>query len=388
MPRRRIAHLDMDAFYASVELLRYPELRGRPVAIGGRSASAPKRGPDGQWQFSTLSSYAGRGVLTTATYEARALGVRSAMPTMKAAQLAPDAVLLPVDFEAYKTQSRRFKAAVREIAPILEDRGIDEIYLDLTDHPLPDRELAQALKDAVHNATQLSCSIAIAPNKLLAKIGSDLDKPNGLTLLSMEDVPTRIWPLPVGRINGVGPRAQERLTRLGISTIGALAQAPLELLQEHFGLRTARWMHESAHGRDERPVVTHSDPKSISRETTFERDLHVHQDRAELSERLRDLCLRLQADLERKQVWAQTIGVKVRFADFHIVTRDFTLPRAIQSADDLRAAARESLKRIEFAQRIRLLGVRASGLVAASASHTSQQQISLFPEDTENLSAD
>lgn len=388
MPRRRIAHLDMDAFYASVELLRYPELRGRPVAIGGRSASAPKRGPDGQWQFSTLSSYAGRGVLTTATYEARALGVRSAMPTMKAAQLAPDAVLLPVDFEAYRTQSRRFKAAVREIAPILEDRGIDEIYIDLTDHPLPDRELAQALKDAVRNATQLSCSIAIAPNKLLAKIGSDLDKPNGLTLLSMEDVPTRIWPLPVGRINGVGPRAQERLTRLGISTIGALAQAPLELLQEHFGLRTARWMHESAHGRDERPVVTHSDPKSISRETTFERDLHVLQDRAELSERLKDLCLRLQADLERKQVWAQTIGVKVRFADFHVVTRDLTLPRAIQSADDLRAAARECLKRIEFAQRIRLLGVRASGLVAAGTSHISQQQISLFPEDTENLSVD
>ena len=189
---RRIAHLDMDAFYASVELLRYPELRDQPVVVGGRSDQQPALQPDGSRHFARLRDYVGRGVITTSTYEARALGVFSGMGLMKAAQLAPDAILLPTDFDAYRHYSRLFKAAVAGIAPHIEDRGIDEIYIDLTDHPEETRALALRIKQAVFDATRLSCSICIAPNKLLAKIGSDLDKPEGLTLLDAASIPTRI----------------------------------------------------------------------------------------------------------------------------------------------------------------------------------------------------
>src|SRR6476620_6942006 len=207
----------MDAFYASVELLRYPELRGKPVVIGGGQRHQPAEYVDPLTHdvvrtFTTLRGYAGRGVITTATYEARALGLHSAMGMMKAAALAPDAILLPVDFDAYRHYSRLFKAAVRAIAPHIEDRGIDEIYIDLTEvagGEAPDppqlHALAQSIKDAVRAATGLSCSIGVARNKLLAKIASDLDKPNGLTIIGDRDVERRIWPLPARRISGVGP---------------------------------------------------------------------------------------------------------------------------------------------------------------------------------------
>ena len=215
---RRIAHLDMDAFYASVELLRCPELRGQPVVIGGRSLHQPAINSDGTRAFARLRDYTGRGVVTTSTYEARALGVFSAMGMMKAAKLAPEAWLLPANFEAYRHYSRLFKQAVREIAPQIEDRGIDEIYIDLTDLAQDSMVLAKRIKQAVRDATGLSCSIGIAPNKLLAKICSELDKPDGITLLTMEDVPTRIWPMAVRKINGIGPKASEKLADIGKQT--------------------------------------------------------------------------------------------------------------------------------------------------------------------------
>src|SRR5690606_20443092 len=221
---RRIAHLDMDAFYASVELLRYPELRGLPVVIGGGSATQPGVAPDGTRLYSRVGDYVGRGVITTATYEARALGVHSAMGLMKAARLAPEAILLPADFTQYRQYSRRFKEAVAGIAPRIEDRGIDEIYIDLSELPGDSLSLARALKDAVRQATGLSCSIGSSPNKLRSKIASDLDKPDGITLLTEEDIEARIWPLPVGRINGIGPKAQARLNGMRITTIGELAR--------------------------------------------------------------------------------------------------------------------------------------------------------------------
>ncbi|CAB3772582.1 DNA polymerase IV [Paraburkholderia humisilvae] len=195
----------MDAFYASVELLRYPELRGKPVVIGGGRQAAPEILPDGTRQFARLRQYAGRGVVTTSTYEARALGVHSAMGMMKAAQLAPDAYLLPTDFDSYRHYSRLFKAAVRAFTDQIEDRGIDEIYIDLTGVAGDARDIAAAIKEAVHNATTLTCSICVAPNKLLAKIGSELDKPDGLTILEHADVERRIWPLPARKVNGIGP---------------------------------------------------------------------------------------------------------------------------------------------------------------------------------------
>ncbi len=364
MPRR-IAHLDMDMFFAGVELLRYPELRGLPMVVGGRSAYAPDLLADGSRRFHQLKDYVGRGVVTTSTYEARALGVFSAMGMMKAAKLAPEAVLLPANFEAYRHYSRLFKQAVATIAPCIEDRGIDEIYIDLTEHKEESRALARRIKQAVLDATGLTCSICIAPNKLLAKIGSDLDKPDGLTLLDENSLATRIWPLPVRKINGIGPKAAEKLDKLGIHTIVELAQANPALLQKHFGLSYANWLVAVAHGQDERPVVTRSEPKSASRETTFERDLHVKRDREVLSTAFTSLCQRVAEDLRRKGYAGRTVGIKLRYQDFRSVTRDLTLPAATQDAVTIRRAAGECLKRVPLDKKIRLLGVRVSGLVSA-----------------------
>jgi len=352
----------MDAFYASVELLRYPELRGLPVVIGGRSIHQPELLADGSRRFARLRDYVGRGVITTSTYEARALGVFSGMGVMKAAKLAPDAILLPVDFDAYRRYSRLFKAAVAAVAPEIEDRGIDEIYIDLTDLPGDTLTLARHIKQAVKDATGLSCSIGVSPNKLLSKICSDLEKPDGLTLLGPDDIRRRIWPLPVRKINGIGPKAGEKLASLGISSIADLARTEPALLQTHFGRSYAEWLHQSSHGIDERPVVTYSEPKSISRETTFERDLHPRRDRATLSEVFTGLCTRVAGDLQRKGYLGRTIGIKLRFDDFRTVTRDLTLPAPTSDPAVIRRAAGECLRRVPLEQKLRLLGVRASTL--------------------------
>jgi len=376
----------MDAFYASVELLRYPELRGAPVVIGGGSRHQPEETVDPATgrtvrRFKRLADYTGRGVATTATYEARALGVHSAMALMKAARLAPEAFLLPTDFAAYGQYSRRFKAAVRAIAPQIQDNGIDEIYIDLTEVDLPAgvsareetalasieraRRVAQAIKDAVRAATGLTCSIGVTPNKLLSKIVSEFGKPDGLTVLTQDEIPERIWPLPARKINGVGPKTAARLETLGIRTVGELARADPAWLVEHFGRAAGSWMHEAANGRDERPVVTVSEPVTISRETTFERDLSAQADRAELSAIFTELCEDLAGDLRRKGYVGRTIGLKLRYANFKTVTRDKTIPEPTQDAQAIRRAASDCLRRVALERRIRLLGVRISGLCRA-----------------------
>ena len=366
MERRLIAHLDMDAFYASVELLRYPELKGMPVVIGGGRDHAPVLQADGTRRYAKLRHYAGRGVITTATYAARAYGVNSGLGLMKAAALAPDAVLLPVDFDEYRRYSRLFKAAVREIAPQVEDRGIDEIYIDLSAlpgvHADGGRAIGRTLKDAVFAATGLTCSIGITPNKLLSKLCSEFDKPDGLTLLGSDEIAARIWPLPARRINGIGPKASQRLAAMGIATVGELAAADPQALVAAFGRSYGAWLHAAAHGRDERPVVTHSEPKSISRETTFDRDLHAVRDRPQLTRLLDGLCIELAGDLARKGYAGRTIGVKLRFDDFRIVTRDQTLATHTMDARAIRRAAGECLKRVDLTRRLRLLGVRAGTL--------------------------
>jgi DNA polymerase-4 len=385
---RLIAHLDMDAFYASVELLRYPELAGRAVVIGGGSRHEPVETVDpitGRTTrtFSTLRGYIGRGVITTATYAARKYGLHSAMGLMKAAQLAPDTVLLPVDFDAYRKYSRLFKAAVRAIAPQIQDNGIDEIYIDLTDvqpiaaegevtEPVTDPwwragEIAQSIREAVRAATGLTCSIGVAPNKLLAKMASELDKPDGLTLLRMEDVPRRIWPLPARKINGIGPKSAARLEALGIRTIGELAAADPAWLVEHFGRAHGAWMHEAANGHDDSIVHTELEPKSISRETTFDRDLSAERDRDELSAIFSALCEGVAGDLRRKGYVSRTIGLKLRYSNFKTVTRDKTIEQATDDAAVIRHAAGECLKRVPLDRRIRLLGVRAGALSPADA---------------------
>ncbi|MGB5082678.1 MAG: DNA polymerase IV [Burkholderiales bacterium] len=365
---RVIAHVDMDAFYASVELLRHPELRGRPLVIGGR-----RRTPEEGDAPPTLKEYQGRGVITTATYEARAFGVHSGMALMKAAKLAPDALLLPADFDQYRRYSRAFKDAVRALAPRVEDRGIDEIYVDLTGLVARDpggdgpwaaaRGLAVAIQRAVREATGLSCSIGLAPNKLLAKIASELDKPGGVASLREADIPARLWPLPVRKVNGIGPKSAARLEALGIGTIGELARADPALLAGRFGPKQGAWMHAAANGRDERPVVTASEPKSISRETTFERDLHPARDREQLSRVFTELCARLAADLQARGYAGRTIGLKLRYDNFATLTRANTLEAPTRDAAAIRRAAGECLKRVPLERRIRLLGVRVGTLV-------------------------
>ncbi|GAA5232269.1 hypothetical protein GCM10025795_06580 [Verticiella sediminum] len=368
----------MDAFYASVELLHRPFLRGLPVVVGGRRRQPLEADPEDLSTWPRLRDYVGRGVATTASYEARALGVHSAMGLMKAAALAPDAILLPADFEEYRRMSHRFKEAVAEIAPVIEDRGIDEIYIDLTDVPgafdaTPDdrlagaRALGQRLQQAVRNATGLSCSLGVTPNKLLSKLCSDLDKPGGVTVLDMDDIAARIWPLPPGRINGIGPKAREKLEQAGIRSIGELAAVEPAWLIAKFGKSTGAWMHEAAHGRDERPVVTHRDPKSVSRETTFERDLHARLDRDTLGGIFTGLCEKVAADLARHGLVGRTIGLKLRFDDFRTVTRDHSLDAYTADAGTIRWAAGQCLKRIELTRRIRLLGVRVGTLAANDA---------------------
>ena len=359
---RRIAHLDMDAFFASVELLEHPELKGLPVVVGGRRPVAAIAGQP----HPRLKDYVGRGVATTATYEARAFGVHSGMGLMKAAALAPEAILLPAHFEAYAQVSKAFKAAVAEVAPLIEDRGIDEIYIDLTEISGGSLELALQLKGAVRAATGLSCSVGITPNKLLSKMASELEKPDGISILSLDDIPTRIWPLPCRAVNGIGPKATAKLESFHIHTIGELAKADPAWLLEHFGQSYGAWLHEAAHGRDDRPLTLSRDPKSISRETTFEHDLHVKLDREALSKILLDLCERLAQDLARKGYLAQCIGIKLRFEDFTTITRDQTLSWPIADAASLREAARASLKRVPLDRRLRLLGIRAGGLVKES----------------------
>lgn len=363
MLTRRIAHLDMDAFYASVELLRYPELRGQPVVIGGGRNATPEMLPDGTRRFVRLRDYAGRGVVTTSTYEARALGVFSAMGMMKAAALAPDAILLPTDFDSYRHYSRLFKAAVATFTAQIENRGIDEIYIDLTDLPGESAEIAARIKQAVRDATALSCSISVAPNKLLAKIGSELDKPDGLTILTPADIETRIWPLAVRKVNGIGPKANEKLAACGIETVGDLARADPHMLQERFGRSYSAWLVEVAQGVDERPVVVSSEPKSMSRETTFERDLHPKQDRDALSTAFTGLCTRVAEDLHRKGYLGRTVGIKLRYHDFSTVTRDLTVVSPTADAAEIRRAATECLRRVPLDRRLRLLGVRVSALL-------------------------
>ena len=367
---RRIAHLDMDAFYASVELLRYPQLKGLPVVIGGgrrqedavlaAGAALPLEA------FARLSGYTGRGVITTATYAARQFGVGSAMGLMKAARLCPQAILLPVDFDEYRKYSRLFKQEITEIAPVMEDRGVDEVYIDFTEVPGGQREggrvLARLIQKRIFDVTGLTCSVGVAPNKLLAKMASEFNKPNGISVVHEADLQTLIWPLACRKVNGIGPKAEARLAAQGIHTIGDLAARDRAWLVANFGRSYGAWLHDAAWGRDERPVVTESEPVSVSRETTFERDLHAVHDKAELGAVFTRLCERVAADLQRKGYVGRTIGVKLRYDDFKSVTRDQTLLQPTADAAQIRRAAGQCLKRVDLTRRFRLLGVRVGSL--------------------------
>jgi len=367
---RRIAHLDMDAFFAAAELLRYPQLRGLPVVIGGARTHDSDATP-GPERFARLRDYAGRGVVTTATYEARTFGVHSAMSLMQAAQRCPQAILLPVDFARYREYSQRFKQTIARFAPQIEDRGIDEVYIDFTDarggQEQGGRALAARIQAAIAADTGLSCSIGVAPNKLLAKLASELHKPNGITILYQSDLSAKIWPLPVRRLNGIGPKSGARLEQLSIHTIGELAATPRGWLAQHFGPHHGEWMYGCAWGWDDQPVVTHSEPVSMSRETTFERDLHAVRDRAALGALFSELCTQLAQDLSTRGYVGRTIGIKLRYDNFQRATRDQTIAQYTDDAKVIRRIAGLALRRAPLERPLRLLGVKVAGLVSREA---------------------
>jgi DNA polymerase-4 len=360
----------MDAFYASVELLRYPQLRGQPVVIGG--SWRRDLGPEAARQdFPRLRDYLGRGVVTTATYPAREFGVHSAMGLMQAAQLCPQAFLLPVDFDQYRRFSRQFKAVIARFAPLIEDRGIDEVYIDFTlaENGQFDggRALALRIQSGIHQQTGLSCSIGVGPNKLIAKMASEFRKPNGVSIVYESELIQKIWPLPCRKINGIGPKAGAQLEQLGIRTIGELARCERGWLAQHFGANHGAWLYDCAWGRDDRDVVTQSEPVSMSRETTFERDLHAVRDRNELRTLFTDLCERLAQDLQRHGYVGKTIGIKLRYDNFQRSTREQTLDFHTSDPATIRRTAGLCLKRASLERRLRLIGVKVAGLVKSDS---------------------
>ena len=338
---RSILHIDMDAFFAAVELLRRPELTGKPLVIGGRGDPTQ------------------RGVVATASYEARKFGVHSAMPLRTAHKLCPGAVFLAVDYQEYSRVSRNFKAILRRFSPIVQDVGIDEAYLDASAVVLPAEALARDIKCSIREETGLTCSIGVAHNKRLAKIASDFNKPDGLTVIGEGDLQAKIWPLAVRKVPGIGPKSEERLKQLGINTIGDLAAMGLDRLLERFGQSYGEFLHQAAHGIDERPLITEWEPKSRSRETTFQRDTSDWQAVAKVLARL---SREVAEELREEGYRGRTIGIKLRFANFQTLTRDKTLTAATDSPELIRKAAFDCLARIEWGRPVRLLGVRVGAL--------------------------
>ena len=339
--RRRILHIDMDAFFAAVEQKRRPELIGKPLVIGG----------DGDPTH--------RGVVSTASYEARKFGIHSAMPLRTADRLCPQAVFLPVDYEEYSRASEQIKEILKEFSPIMEDVGIDEAFLDLSDWDRSSEEVAKEIKKRIREEIGLTCSIGIAPNKLLAKISSDLEKPDGLTLLAEEDIPSRIWPLPVRKLWGIGPKTEAYLKGLGVQTIGDLASLSRERLIGEFGRSYGEYLYEASRGVDESPLITHWEPKSMSQETTFQSDVRQWQ---VIAKTLVDLTRDVVQDLKGRGYQGKTVTVKVRFSDFKTYTRASTLPEGTDSFEVIKGAAFECLGRVELKRRVRLVGVRVGNL--------------------------
>jgi DNA polymerase-4 len=344
---RRILHIDMDAFYASVEQRDRPELRGKPVAVGGSPQS--------------------RGVVAAASYESRAYGVRSAMPMSRAVRLCPELAIVPADFAKYRAVSSRIFALYRDVTPLVEPLSLDEAYLDVTENawgePLGS-DVARRLKAAIHGATGLTASAGVAPNKFLAKIASGWRKPDGLTVIAPERVESFLQQLPVDALWGVGPATAKRLRERGINRLVDVRAADPEILRATVGSMTD-WLRKLAMGEDDRPVVANRATKSSSSECTYPEDLtDLAQIREQIAEMARDNALWL----GRRGLGARTVTIKVRYSDFTTITRSHS-ERATSDPEEVVARAVALLDKTEAGRRpVRLLGAGVYNLESREGS--------------------
>jgi DNA polymerase-4 len=351
-----ILHVDMDAFFASVEQRDDPSLVGRPVAVGAAT---------------------GRGVVAAASYEARVFGVRSAMPMVRARRLCPELIVVPPRFDRYREVSTRLMELLRETTPLVEPLSLDEAFLDVAGSVRlfgPPPVIAARIRDRVSAVLELPCSVGVGPTRSVAKLLSGLAKPAGVLHWPVEEVPARLRPLPVGALWGAGPRTTERLLAYGLATVGDVADTDVGSLRRLVGDALGTRLHELANGIDPRPVVVAAPARSISAETTFETDV---DDPDVLERRLLALAEEVSRRLRAQHLAARTVSVKIRFSDFRDVSRSHTLPLATDRTHEVVVAARTLLRGMRLERvRVRLVGLRLSGLGAPEVA----AQLSLLPD--------
>jgi DNA polymerase-4 len=340
--RPLVAHLDADAFYVSIELTRHPELRGLPVVVSGT-------GP--------------RAVVTTASYEARKYGVGSAMPASRARRLCPQAVFLPPDFPTYRAVSRKVMDLVRAHVERVEVVGLDEAYLDLEGLHSP-RAAMRRLIEQIRRATALTCSVGIGPNKLIAKVASDAEKPAGFVMLTREQACARFSQSPPGLVPGIGPKTAARLAELGLNTLAALSAAPEDVLVRRFGPNHGRELQRRARFESDGIVGAERKVVSESRERTFDQDIREH---AQLEQALVAMAQALCESLTKNGRSGRTIGIKVRLDDWTTVTRAHSLPAPTSDVETVTAVALRLLSEYAPARPVRLLGVRVAGLASTAS---------------------
>ncbi|MCE0539296.1 DNA polymerase IV [Kineosporia rhizophila] len=338
-----ILHLDLDAFFSAVEQLHKPSLRGKPVVVGGTGR---------------------RGVVATASYEARRFGVGSAMSIIEARRRCPNAAYLTPRFHAYRAASRVVMGLLAEVSPLIEQMSVDEAYVDLTPtHPGIDvpgvTELAEEVRRRIREATGLTASVGVGTSKLVAKIGSDLNKPDGLTVVAPGTERQTLAALPVRRLPGIGPATQERLHKFGMHTVGEVAEATEKEIVGILGQAHGTAVHQHARGIDNRELEPERDAKSVSAEETFSRDL---TDRRELNEHARRMAERVVGRITKDGLCARTITIKVRSYDFSTITRSFTLDQPTDSLNKIMSSIRHLLDAVDVSDGIRLLGVGVAGL--------------------------
>lgn len=356
---RTIVHVDMDAFFAQIEVLDNPSLRGKPVIVGGPRDSA-------------------RGVVSTCSYEARRYGVRSAMPIQQAVKLCPHGIFLRPRFERYAAVSRHIRRILAEFSPLVEAISVDEAFLDMTgcEHFYRDPvHLGRAIKERIYQETSLTCSAGVAPNKFLAKLASDQQKPDGLVVVTQDQVDHFLLPMPVDALWGVGPKTAQRLRQAGIHTVAQVRTRSLESICRILGTTHGRHVYDLAFGRDDRPVEPYSPPKSIGKETTFPVDV---PDGPDLRAHLARLAASVGERVRRKGVFPRTVTVKVRFPDFATHTKSISLKHPFCDDDTLFKQANALLDHFNLQRPLRLLGVYVSNF-------QEQGQTSLFPLEADRL---